>query len=302
MFFRNLQVYQLTAPFTHSSERLEELLSERFFQPCSGLTTHRLGWFPPLGAASEQLIHVTNGRMMLCMKRQERLLPSSVIRESVEEKVEAIAHKEGRTLSRNEKSRIKEEVIVDLLPRAFTRSTLTYLFIDPESGWLIVDSSSATKAEEVLMLLRDTVGSLKIRPLTVKGDPAALLTRWLNGETPAEVVMANECELVESGEKKGVVRMRGVDLEGDEVVQHLQSGKLVSKLALVWQERISCVVGSDLSFRRFKLTDTVMEESADVAAEDAALRFDADFALMALELSRFLPHFCDYFGGLAETE
>ncbi|OQX45537.1 MAG: hypothetical protein B0D86_03485, partial [Candidatus Sedimenticola endophacoides] len=35
-------------------------------------------------------------------------------------------------------------------------------------------------------------------------------------------------------------------------------------------------------------------------AEDAATRFDVDFALMSLELGRFIPRLIDTFGGIAE--
>jgi len=298
MWFRNLQIYQLTEDFDTSAEELHETLQEKAFKPCQGLDTHRIGWTSPLGKHGESLVHATNGRLMLCMRREDRLLPASVVREAVEEKAEEIEAREGREVGRKEKNRIKEEVFVDLLPRAFTRSQRSYAYIDPLNHWIIVDCTTASKAEEILSLLRESLGSLKLRPLAVNQAPGAVMTGWVSSSAPADLLIADECELKEPVEKGGVIRIRGVDLSSDEVQQHLKSGKMVSRLAIEWQERIACVLGDDLSVKRLKFLEIVMEEAADTAADDEVMRFDADFALMALELSRFIPALCDYLGGV----
>jgi len=298
MWFRNLQIYQLSETFSATAEELHEALLDKAFKPCQGLDTFRTGWTTPLGKHGDQLVHATNGNLMLCMRREDRILPASVVRDAVEEKVDVIEAKESRSVGRKEKNDIKEEVIVDLLPRAFTKSSRSFAYIDPKNNWVILDSTTANKAEEILSLIRDSLGSFKVKPLAVNNAPSAVMTDWVKNTAPTDLVVANECELKEPVENGGVIRIRGVDLGSDEVQQHLSSGKVVAKLAIEWQERIACVLVEDLSIKRLKFMDLVMEEAADTAADDAVMRFDADFALMSLELSRFIPALSDYLGGV----
>ena len=298
MWFRNLLLYRLAGPFPQDPEALEQQLRGQAFTPCSGLDTHRSGWDHPLGRHGEQLLHVTNGRLMLCMRREDRLLPASVVREALEEKVDAIEASEGRPVGRKEKSRIRDEIVVDLLPRAFTRSQRLFAYIDPRAGLIVVDTATTKKAEELLNLLRESVGSLKVRPLQVSHSPALLLTRWLEGGLPADFALQDECELKEPVDNGAVIRVRRADLSGDDIRRHVDGGMQATRLAVEWDERLRCVLGDDLAVRRLRFTDLVMEEAADIGTDDAAARFDADFALMGAELARFIPRLIEAFGGL----
>ncbi len=300
MWFRNLQLYRLIETFKHSPESLHEALSGRVFKPCAGLDTYSMGWVPPAGRETSQLVHMCNGRMMLCMRREDRILPATVIREHVEEKAEAISLAESRPVGRKEKQQIKDEVVTDLLPRAFTRSSHMFAYIDPQEGWAVVDAGTAKKAEELLSALRETLGSLKLKPLAVNNAPSSVLTRWLETTTPPGFELGDECELKEPVDKGGVMRGRRMDLASAEVKSHLDAGMQVAKLAVEWQERISCVLCDDLGIRRLRFLDLIMEEAADVDTEDAAARFDADFALMGMELARFIPAVVEAYGGLDE--
>ncbi len=301
MWFRNLQIYQLDEPFQTTAEALHDALIENTFHHCAGLDTHRIGWTTPLGKYGEKLVHACNGNLMLCMRREDRLLPASVIREAVQEKVDDIEAQQARHVGRKEKNEIKEEVIVDLLPRAFTRSTLTYAYIDPQNNWVIVDTASANKAEEMLGLVRESLGSFKIKPLAVHNAPSAMMTDWVKNTAPTDLVISEECELKEPVEKGGIIRIRGMDLGSREVLQHLDSGKVVSRLAVEWQERIACILVDDLSIKRLKFMDQVMEEASATEADDEVMRFDADFALMSLELARFIPALCKHLGGVEKS-
>jgi len=302
MWFRNLQLYRLTENFGLDAEALHEALLERAFKPCGGLDTHSIGWTSPLGKHSDSLAHAANGRMMICQRREDRILPSAVVREALSEKVDQIEQQEARPVGRKEKTRLKDEIIVDLLPRAFTRSSHLFAYIDPQAGWIVVDSATPKKAEEMLSLLRETLGSLKIRPVAVSNAPALVMTRWLEGGLPHPFTTADECELKEPVENGGIVRGRKLDLTSDEVTSHLEAGKQVTKLGVEWNDRIGCLLCDDLSIKRLRFLDLVMEEAADVEADDAAARFDADFALMAAELSHFIPAVVEAFGGLEEED
>lgn len=300
MWFRNLQLYRLIEQFEHSPEALHEALSGRAFRPCAGLDTHSMGWVPPAGRETSQLVHACNGRLMICMRREDRILPAAVVREHVEEKAEALSLAESRPVGRKEKQRIRDEVITDLLPRAFTRSSHLFAYIDPADGWVVVDSGTAKKAEEMLSALRETLGSLRLKPLAVNQAPSAVLTRWLETSPAREFELGDECELKEPVDKGGVMRGRRMDLASAEIRSHLDTGMQAAKLAVVWQERISCVLCDDLSVRRLRFLDLIMEEAAEVDTDDAAARFDADFALMGMELARFIPAVIDAYGGFDE--
>lgn len=297
MWFRNLLIYRINQPLATDPEQLQPQLEERSFAPCSGLDTHRIGWESPLGPQAPELLHVTNGRLMVCLRREDRLLPPAVVREAVEEKAQEIEARENRPVGRKERTKIRDEVVVDLLPRAFTRSQRLYAYIDPAEGLIVIDTATSGRAEELLNLLRETLGSLKVAPLKVNNAPALTMTRWLEGDLPAELTLEDECELREPVENGAIIRARKLDLDGPELKQHLDAGLLASRVAVEWDERLRCVLGDDLAVRRLRFTDIVMEEAADTHAEDAAARLDADFALMSAELARFIPWMIEAFGG-----
>ncbi len=237
---------------------------------------------------------------MICERREDRLLPASVIREQVESRAEQIADSEARPVGRKERQRLRDEVLVDLLPRAFTRSTYLRAYIDPAADWIVVDTASATRAEELLSRLREALGSLPLTPLSVDKAPASVMTRWLAQRPPKGFAIGDECELREPAEPGGVMRARRLDLTGDEVRGHLDAGMLAARVAVQWQEQIQCVLGDDLAIRRVRFLDSVIDEASEVDDEDPLVRFDTDFALMGRELGRFLPRLIDAYGGLAD--
>ncbi len=300
MWFRNLQLYRLTAPLRLSPEDLGERLSSHAFRPCGSLETASQGWVPPLGRHAETLVHAAAGRIMVCARTQERLLPAGVVKEIVDEKVADIEDAQGRKVGRKEREQIRDDVMLDLLPRAFTRSRLTWAYLAPKDGWLVVDASTPRRAQDLITLLRQSLDSLPAAPPAVRRAPASVMTQWLAGESmPEDFALADECELREPTEGGGIVRCRRQDLTGEEIQAHLEAGKQAVKLALIWDQRLSCLLGDDLSIRRLRFEDAVQEEAAATETEDAAARFDADFALMSLELARFIPRLLEVFGGEA---
>lgn len=301
MWFKNIRAYRLTSPFALSAEQLEAKLAEREFQPCSATQPLSLGWVPALGDSTTVLVHTVAGRMLLRLKREEKLLPSTVVRELLDEKVEAIEADQGRKVYRKERLTLKDEIIQDCLPRAFSRSTSVYAYIDTRANWIFVDAASASRAEELLNLLRECIGSFPVVLPQVNNAPAATMTGWLAHQNlPPDFVLGEECELREPGDEGGVVRCRGVDLSGEEVETHLNAGKQVARLSLHWEERVGLVMAEDLCLRRLKFADELMKENEDIPEADNAARLDADFALMSDAVSALQERVLVLFGGEVE--
>jgi recombination associated protein RdgC len=301
MWFKNVRAYRLTQPFTLSPEKLAQKLVARNFVPCAKSQAVAVGWVAPLGDESEELVHAAGGRLLIKLKREEKLLPSTVVREQLEERIAAIESEQGRKVYRKEKLRLKDEIVQDCLPRAFTRSTHIYAYIDVKANWIFVDTASASRAEELLNLLREGLGSLPLLLPQVNNAPSAVMTAWLlHRNLPNDFDLGQECELREPGEEGGVVRCRGVDLLSEEVETHLHAGKQVARLALHWDERLSLLLAEDLCLRRLKFADELVKENEEIPEADNAARLDADFALMADAVTNLQERVLALFGGEVE--
>ncbi|MDC9728590.1 MAG: recombination-associated protein RdgC [Methyloprofundus sp.] len=298
MWFKNLAIYRLTESFSLSPTELEEKLDSMRFAPCTGHSESSYGWTSPLGKSSEQLIHQANGFMMLCATKEEKVLPSSVVNEMLADTIAQKEEQEARKLSKKERSDIKDDLIFDLLPRAFSFSKRTFAYIDPKGGWLVVDAASAKKAEELISFLRKNLGSLPVVPVSTKEKPVSTMTQWLlNNESPTDLLIEDECELRAPEESGGIIRCKRQDLAAPEIKNHLDTGKQVIKLALSWSDRLSFVLDENLSVKRLKFLDLVQDQVADTESDSAEDQFDVDFTIMSQELSGFLPRLLDLFGG-----
>jgi recombination associated protein RdgC len=300
MWFKNLRAYRLTSPFDLSAEQLEQQLSGAAFSPCGKSQPLSIGWVPPLGEDTEALVHSAGGRHLLCMRREEKLLPATVVREQVAERIAGIEKEQGRKVYRKERLQLRDEVVQDCLPRAFTRSAPVFAYIDSRSNWIFVDSASAARAEELVGLLRECIGTLPLLLPQVNNSPSAAMTSWLvHSNLPADLSLGSDCELRDPAEDGGVVRCRGIELDSDEVEVHLQAGKQVVRLAVDWDEKLELVLGEDLVLRRLRFADELVAENDDVAEADPLARLDADFALMSDVVSGLQERVVELFGGEA---
>jgi len=297
MWFKNLSIFRLTEAFTLTAEELEEKLEALAFRPCGSHEDFSLGWVSPIGKAAP-LVHSANGFMMICTKKEERVLPASVLNEMMQEKIDETEEAEGRKLSKKERTAIKDELIFELLPRAFTFSRKLFAYIDVKGGFLVVNSGSTKSAEDLLSLLRKCLGSLPAVPLNTVEKPIATMTEWLlTQKTPKDVKIEDECELRAPEEAGGVIRCKRHDLSLPEIKNHLDIGKQVIKLALTWDDRLSFILDENLSVKRLKFLDLIQDQVTETDAHDEAARFDVDFSIMSLELANFIPRLLEIFGG-----
>ena len=296
MWFKNLLLYRLTGPLGWTEEELEPLLAQTPFQPCGSQDLARVGWVSAM-PHSEQLAHHANGCTLLSLRKQLKILPGAAVAEALEAKIAEIEKQEARKVYRKERKELKEEITLSLLPRAFTRSSRCYAYVDPRNEWLVVDSGSHNRAEELLTQLRNDTGSLPVEPARAKNNVALIMTEWLrNGSLPPNFTLGQQCELRDAQESSNIVRVRGQDLRSEEVLQHLEAGKQVTKLELNWNEAIDCVLGEDLIVRRLRFSDALREQLG--AMDDERAQFDQEFSVMTLEIGKFQRELLAAFGGV----
>ncbi|MGR9072490.1 MAG: recombination-associated protein RdgC [Gammaproteobacteria bacterium] len=298
MWFKNLSVFRFTEPFNLSPEGLAQRLESSRFRPCGNLEFSSIGWSSPSGFSDGRLVHAANGRLMICAKKEEKVLPLPVINELAGEKILEQETIQGRKLRKKERDAVKEEIVHDLLPKAFKFSRDTFAYIDARNGWLIVNAATTKKAEELLSHLRKTLGSLPVTPLSTNIRPSYVMTQWLTAGQPSDIAIESECELRDTEEEGGIIRCKRQNLSSPEIKNHLDAGKQTIKLAVTWADRLSFILDENLAIKRLRFLDLVQEQRSAIDVHDETEQFDADFSIMSLELASFLPRLIELFGGV----
>jgi recombination associated protein RdgC len=298
MWFKNLQLYRLPADWNIALPRLEETLRRFAFRPAGKTEFLTRGWIPPRGEG--EMVCSLERHWLVALGVEEKILPASVINLAAKERMAKLEQQLGYRPGRKQAKEIKENVTQDLLPRAFSRYRSTRAWIDPQHRWFVVDAANAKKADEMMEVLRWTLEDFSALPLRTNLSAAAAMTEWLmEGDAPARFTIDRECELRSPVEEKALVRYQRHALDTDEVRAHLTAGKQPTRLALTWNDRVSFVLNERGEVKKLELLDV---EQADAGSpnESEADRFDADFALMTGELSRFLADLVEALGGEAE--
>lgn len=302
MWFKNALVYRFNRKIQFNPATMEEQLKEFAFVECGPQDKQRFGWVEPMGAVGGiNMTHAANGNILLTAKLQVKKVPAANVAKALKERSDKIEAVEGRPLKKNERDAIKEDIIIDLLPRAFEADSYTNLLIIPSLSIIVVDASSYNKAEDALALLRKTIGSLPVVPAMPKSAPEVIMTEWLKtGDTPAGFTMLDSVVMDSVVDKGAKATLAKQDLSAEEVKKHLESNKVVSRLSLDWQDRLEFKLSDDFSIKNLKWADELKDENDDIPREDQAARFDADFALLCGELAEFLPQLFNLFDGLTE--
>ncbi len=285
MFFRNLTLFRF--PTTLDFSQLDELLPEMQLKPVAALELSSRGFVSPFGRDEPELSHRLGDAIWLTVGGEDKILPSSVVNDLLGKKLAEIEEKEGRKPGGRTRKRIKEDLVHELLPRAFVKPSRTDALLDLQHGFIAVDSSSRKSAEDVVSQIRGALGSFPALPLNAEVAPRNILTGWIAGEPlPEGLALGEECELKDAMEGGAVVKCQNQDLQGDEIAKHLESGKQVTRLALTLDDHLSFVLGEDLVVRKLKFLDGAVDQLENTEREDLRAELSARFALMSGEIQR----------------
>ncbi|ORE89097.1 exonuclease RdgC [Oceanococcus atlanticus] len=297
MWFKNLCLFRLEKPWSITPAALEEQLARKPLLPCTGQAALSRGWVAPKdddGALVEALLP----HLMIAHGSEEKLLPASVINEEAKDKAREFEAQRGYKPGRKQMRDIKDEITMTLLPRAFVRRKRVRAWIDCEQGWLIVDTSTAAAAENLIEHLRATVEDLPpVKLVEPNMALAVTMTEWLaKNAAPGAFLIEDECELNGSEETKSTVRYLRHPLNTEEIRKHITSGKRVSKLGMSWGDKLSFVLNDTLQIKKLKFLDMDRDDGAEGSDVDEEQRFEIDFTLMSNELRMMLGELCAIIG------
>lgn len=299
MWFKNLMVYRLEG-VRGDPVKWGEKLYDQLFEPLGSLEISRSGWAEPRGTGTP-LVHSVNKQLLLMLATEKKSIPASAVKLVLSKRVAEVAEAQGFMPGKKAQKEMKERIIDEMIPRALVTRTETKVWVDPINGWLVVDTPTPSRADEVVKFLLKAFHKLPLESWRVQRSPTACMTEWLQADdAPAGFTVDQDATMRATGESKAQVQYKRHTLEADEVRRHIAAGKQCLKLGMTWDDKISFVLTESLAIKGVKALDVLgLDERSKT--EDQDERFDSDFMLMTGELAKLLADVTEALGGEAKA-
>jgi len=291
-------MYRMAAGWPTVVATLEDALEDARFSECGASQEKSVGWVEPRGHENGALVEVVGGQWLMKLMIEVKVIPASVVKRKVQEQLDHIEATTGRKPGKKERRDISEDARLALLPVAFTKQASVQVWVDPAAGVLVTDAGSQAKADEVMTWMIKAVDGLVVQLINTQTSPSAAMALWLSTkEGPPDFTVDRECELKAADESRAVVRYTRHALDTDEVSQHIAMGKVPTRLALTWSDRVSFVLTDTLQLKKVAFLETVFEGASSVPGDMQDDNFDADVAIATGELRKLIPDLLEALGG-----
>ena len=222
-------------------------------------------------------------------------MPSRTIKAELAKRLDKIEADTGRRPKGKKSKELKEDLVHELLPRAFPARSSLPVWISLERKLIVVGAGGTSAADAAGTLLVELFGGdVSLRMVQSAEAPATCMAVWLKDrEAPADFTIDRQCELKQPDSEKAAVRYSNHTLDLEEVSEHIAQGKLPTKLAMTWKGRVSFVLTEGLALKQVKLLDVTME-GTDGKDGDG---FDADAAITTGELGPMFADLIEALGG-----
>jgi recombination associated protein RdgC len=295
--FKNVMVYRVGAGWSATVEQIEEALDRERFAPCGPTQERAAGWVAPRGEEHGALVESIGGQYLMKLMVESKAVPAAVVKRKAEERALEIEAATGRKPGKKETRELRDEAKLSLLPMAFTKRGSVAVWLDVQAGRLVIDAASQGRADEVITALVKVLDGLAVHELHTATSATAAMSEWLSTQQPpAGFSIDRECELKAVDASKSAVRYAHHALDIEEIRQHISEGKLPTRLAMTWDDRVSFVLTESMQLRKLVFQDGVFEKTSK-EKEDG---FDADAAIATGEIGRLLPDLLEALGGEVE--
>ncbi|WP_374356227.1 recombination-associated protein RdgC [Chitinimonas sp.] len=307
MHFRAAHISALIGPFVPGQVAIDEALQRAVFKPIGDLEEAREGFVNPFAITkTDELTLMVNRCVFFAVRCDKRSLPASAIEERLAARVAGIEKQSGRKIGRKERKELKEAIRAELLPQQLPSQALVRGYFDLDRAIVVLDTSSQKRADEIHAALRSNLflGGIEIGMTTVqvKAVPNLRMTAWLQDQTcPEPFTVDDEGELSQGSD--AVIAIRRSDMLAGEIRHLLSTGRVVTKLALTWADRVSLVLSESLGLTKLKWTSSFYARAADLGqSETADDTRAAELTILTGDVRELLHDVTEAFDGIANDE
>ena len=291
MLAKNATIFRITGPVSG----LDEALKARPFMDLTPGMASGSGLViasPDYGTFTRKASDFTEFRL----RTDTKILPASVVNDATAEKAKEIEATQGYKPGRKQTKEIKEAVTLELLASAFVKTHITRGWFD-STGWLVIDTASASKAEAVLDALRSALDEFPVRFWRTKQVPESAMTLWVSTQEPPEGMTIDD-RVKLADHDGGTVSVVNRDATSAEVIQLItEGGAVVSELALTLEDVASFVLANG-TLKRLAYLDIQEEAKGDPLSQEEEA--NADLILSGDAVRKVVVALTAELGGLME--
>jgi len=302
MLFSQAKYFNITKQIQMTESDVTKGLSQKLFKTIEKTQKSTSGFVNPYSQGSNNPVYSANGAFVICLRTDSKSVPASVVKRKTDIKVREQESQSGVKISKADKDEIKEQIISSMIasfPIDFIKTKYVYGIIYLKESLFVIDTSSDSDAEMINTLLRRVLGVFPVLEMESPSSPGAVMTSWLQDDAniPEEIEVQHECKLVDEADDKGpVVVCRKQDLFAEEVIAHIDAGKEVSMLQVLWNDSLEFKINSDLTISGIKLTDLMKEQlKEDTGDGGMAKKFDAEVAIVVNNMRMLAPYIIETF-------
>lgn len=282
MWFKQAQVLKLKNPVLLKADELIQKLEPLSFQPCLPNLPVSQGWVAPVDAENAPLVHETTDFMMFCLQIEEKILPSTVVKQKSTEQIKQIETNREHKISHKEKLAITQSIYNELLPKAFTKITKLYAYLDTKNNWLVLNTLNPKKTEGFLTFLKRSFEDLQLTPFELK-KVSFVMADWLKNNTHPDSIQIEKTGVFrDPSNKRRMIRFQQHDLLSSNVQAHLKKDEFeIAQMEMMWHDQVMFTLKDDFLLQSIKYMEKIIELSKENQSETEFARFDADLLIMA---------------------
>lgn len=296
MWFKNIYAFKLNESEISEKDLTSKLEKFRLV-PCGKHDQKSVGWEDVLEDEENLVFKVGKSSYILNLKFEEKNVPSSTVQEELKKRIKEIVKNGGDYPSKKESKIMKEEILHDLIPRAFVKTSSISGYIDFKHNLLVVDASSPAKADKFVAFLRDSLGSLDIDIINPENDVSLTMGNWIKeGKCSRPFELGDNCLFKEQSGTGGKINVSHHDLTSEEITQHLENDKIVEKMDIVWQKRVSFSINSAFRISKVKFLDIVEETLKEELGES-----DDKYTVLKATMEIMVEDFAEIIGDVVKA-
>lgn len=287
MWFKQLQLFQLPDTLQYTSNELSDLLQQIPYQPCLPSMPQSIGWIGVIDEDDAPLVRTVNNCHLFCLQIEEKILPGPVIRQQLSEHIKKLEHEEQRKIRQKEKLALKDEIIMTLLPKSFSKLTRIYAYIDNKNHWLVIGTTNKSKIEQFLSLFKKSISD-QVRSFELK-KISTIMTYWLKEKNyPTTFAIEKAGVLQDPNQQNRIIRCQQQDLFAGSIQALIKDGCEATHIAMSWHDQVNFVLASDFTLRSIQFHNEIREQSQELEPETLQQQLDADFMIMTAALAGLL--------------